>query len=281
MGIKKFKPTTPGRRWMTVNTFEEVTTSSPYKPLTVKLKKHAGRNNTWRITIRHQWSGHAKKYRLVDFFGVDKKWIEAKVETIEYDPYRSAFIALICYKDGERRYTIAHKDMNVWDKIIADEKTPLVSWNRMLVSNIPTGLQVYNLELIVGQWASSIRAAGAYGTIFSQEGEYTQVKLPSGEIRLVHKKCFATLGQVSNPDHNQVVIWKAWRSRWMWKRPTVRGKSMNPVDHPHGGWEGRSPIGMKAPKTPWGRPALGYKTRSRKKTTSRWILKTRKWRLMI
>ncbi len=281
MGIKKFKPTTPGRRWMTVNTFEEVTTSSPYKPLTVKLKKHAGRNNTWRITIRHQWSGHAKKYRLVDFFGVDKKWIEAKVETIEYDPYRSAFIALICYKDGERRYTIAHKDMNVWDKIIADEKTPLVSWNRMLVSNIPTGLQVYNLELIVGQWASSIRAAGAYGTIFSQEGEYTQVKLPSGEIRLVHKKCFATLGQVSNPDHNQVVIWKAWRSRWMWKRPTVRGKSMNPVDHPHGGWEGRSPIGMKAPKTPWWMPALGYKTRSRKKTTSKWILKTRKGKLMI
>ena len=266
---------------MTVNTFEEVTTSSPYKPLTVKLKKHAGRNNTWRITIRHQWSGHAKKYRLVDFFGVDKKWIEAKVETIEYDPYRSAFIALICYKDGERRYTIAHKDMNVWDKIIADEKTPLVSWNRMLVSNIPTGLQVYNLELIVGQWASSIRAAGAYGTIFSQEGEYTQVKLPSGEIRLVHKKCFATLGQVSNPDHNQVVIWKAWRSRWMWKRPTVRGKSMNPVDHPHGGWEGRSPIGMKAPKTPWWMPALGYKTRSRKKTTSKWILKTRKGKLMI
>jgi large subunit ribosomal protein L2 len=281
VGIKKFKPTTPGRRWMTVNTFEEVTTSSPYKPLTVKLKKHAGRNNTWRITIRHQWSGHAKKYRLVDFFGVDKKWIEAKVETIEYDPYRSAFIALICYKDGERRYTIAHKDMNVWDKIIADEKTPLVSWNRMLVSNIPTGLQVYNLELIVGQWASSIRAAGAYGTIFSQEGEYTQVKLPSGEIRLVHKKCFATLGQVSNPDHNQVVIWKAWRSRWMWKRPTVRGKSMNPVDHPHGGWEGRSPIGMKAPKTPWWMPALGYKTRSRKKTTSKWILKTRKGKLMI
>lgn len=266
---------------MTVSTFEEITTSSPYKPLTVKLKKHAGRNNTWRITIRHQWSGHAQRYRLIDFYGVDKKGIEAKVETVEYDPYRSAWISLICYKDGERRYIIAHKDIKVWDVIIADDKAPLKPGNRMLISNIPTWLQVYNLELIVGQWASTIRSAGSYWTIFSQEGEYTQVKLPSGEIRLVNKKCFATLGQVSNADHNQVVVGKAWRSRWMWKRPTVRGKSMNPVDHPHGGWEGRSPIGMKAPKTPWGKVALGAKTRSRKKTTSRWILKTRKGKLMI
>lgn len=151
----------------------------------------------------------------------------------------------------------------------------------MEVGNIPTWLQVYNLELIVGQWASSIRSAWAYGTIYSQEGEYTQVKMPSGEIRLVHKKCYATLGQVSNTDHNQVVIGKAGRSRWMWKRPTVLGKSMNPVDHPHGGWEGHSPIGMKAPKTPWGMPALGYKTRNRKKTTSKWILRTRKGKLMM
>jgi large subunit ribosomal protein L2 len=281
VGIKKFKPTTPGRRWMTVSTFEEITTKTPYKPLTVKLKKHSGRNNTWRITVRHQGSGHAQRYRLVDFFWTDKKGIEAKVETIEYDPYRTAYIALICYKDGERRYVIAHKDMNVWDMVVTDVEASLESGNRMEVWNIPTWLQIYNLELIVGQWASSIRSAWAYWTIFSQEGEYTQVKLPSWEIRLVHKKCYATLGQVSNTDHNQVVIGKAGRSRWMWKRPTVRGKSMNPVDHPHGGWEGRSPIGMKAPKTPWGRPALGYKTRSRKKTTSRWILKTRKWRLMI
>jgi len=280
VGIKKFKPTTPGRRWMSVNTFEEITTSSPYKPLTVNLKKHAGRNNAWRISVRHKWGGHAQKYRLVDFYSVDKKGIEAKVETIEYDPYRSAWISLICYKDGERRYIIAHSEMKVWDKIITDEKAPLISGNRMLVSNIPTGIQVHCLELIVGQWASTIRAAGWYGTIFSQEGEYTQVKLPSGEIRLVNKKCYATLGQVSNADHNQVVIGKAWRSRWMWKRPTVRGKAMNPCDHPHGGWEGRSPIGMKAPKTPWGQPALGKITRSRKKSTSKWILKTRKGKLM-
>lgn len=281
MGIKKFKPTTPGRRWMTVNTYEEITTSSPYKALTVKLKKHSGRNNTWTITVRHQWGGHAQRYRLVDFYWVDKKWIEAKVETIEYDPYRSAFIALVCYKDGERRYVIAHKDMKVGNIIVADTKTSLDNGNRMEVWNIPTGVQIYNLELIVWSWASSIRSAGSFGTIYSQEGEYSQVKMPSGEIRLVHKKCYATIWQVSNPDHNQVVIGKAGRSRWMWKRPTVLGKSMNPVDHPHGGWEGHNPIGMKWPKTPWGKIALWGKTRSRKNTTSKWILRTRKGKLMV
>lgn len=281
MGIKKFKPTTPGRRWMTVSSFDEVTTSSPHKALTVKLQKHSGRNSAWRLTVRHKGGWHAQRYRLVDFFGVDKKGIEARVETIEYDPYRSAYIALVCYKDGERRYVIAHKDMKVGDVIVTDEKTSLDSGNRMEVGNIPTGLQVYNLELIVGQWASTIRSAWSYGTIYSQEGQYTQIKLPSSEIRLVHKKCYATLGQVSNLDYNQIVVGKAGRSRWMWKRPVVRGKAMNPVDHPHGGWEGRSPIGMVAPKTPWGMPALGYKTRNRKKTTSKWILRTKKGKLMI
>ena len=266
---------------MSVNTYEELTTSKPYKALTVKLQKHAGRNNTGRLTIRHQGGGHAQRYRLVDFFQIDKKGVPAKVETIEYDPYRSAFIALVCYKDGERRYVLAHKEMNVGDIIVTDEKTSLEHGNRMKVAHIPTGLPVYNLELIVGQGASSIRAAGSKGTVISQEGKYTQIKMPSGEIRLVHKECYATVWVVSNPDHNQVKIGKAGRSRWMGKRPTVRGKAMNPVDHPHGGWEGGSPIGMKAPKTPWGRPALGYKTRSRKKTTSRWILKTRKGKLMV
>lgn len=281
MGIKKFKPTTPGRRWMTVVSFEEITHTSPYKPLTIKLKKHSGRNNTWRLTVRHQGWWHAQKYRLVDFFGTDKKGIPAKVETIEYDPYRTAFISLICYRDGERRYVLAHTTMKVWDIVVVDEKAELISGNRMEVGNIPTGLKVYNLEFIVWQGAIAVRTAWATATVISQEWEYTQVKLPSGEVRLVHKKCYATLGQVSNPDHNQTVIWKAWRSRWMWKRPTVLGKSMNPVDHPHGWWEWHSPIGMKAPKTPWGMPALGYKTRSRKKTTSKWILKTRKGKLMV
>jgi large subunit ribosomal protein L2 len=249
--------------------------------LTVKLKKHAGRNNTWRITVRHQWGWHAKKYRLIDFYGVDKKWIEARVETIEYDPYRSAFIALVCYKDWERRYVLAHKDMKVWDKIVTQEKASLHSGNRMEIWNMPTGVSVYNLELIIWAWASSIRSAGSFGTVYSQEWKYTQVKMPSGEIRLVHKKCYATLWQVSNTDHNQIVIGKAGRSRWMWKRPTVLGKSMNPVDHPHGGWEWHSPIGLKMPKTPWWKIALWVKTRSRKKTTWKWILKTRKGKLMV
>ncbi len=281
MGIRKFKPTTPGRRGMTCVDFVELTTKTPFKALTIKLKRNAGRNNTWRLTVRHKWGGHAKKYRLVDFYFHDKKWIEAKVETIEYDPYRTAFVALICYRDWERRYVLAHKDMKVWDKILTDDKTNLESWNRMEIWNIPTGLNIYNLETIVWQGASSIRSAGALWKVISQEWKYVQVKMPSWEVRLVHKKCYATLWQVSNIDHNQVVIWKAWRSRWMWKRPTVLWKSMNPVDHPHGWGEWHSPIGMKAPKTPWGMPALWYKTRKRKNNTNKWILKTRKGRLMV
>jgi large subunit ribosomal protein L2 len=281
VAIKKFKPTTPWRRGMTWYSFDQITTSKPFKPLTIKLNTNSWRNNTWRITVRHQGGGHAKRYRLVDFFCLDKKWIEAKVETIEYDPYRTAYIALICYRDWERRYILAHKDMKVGDKVITDEKAPLNSGNRMEVGNIPVWLQVYNVELIVWQWASSVRSAWSFATVVSQEGIYTQIKLPSGEVRLVHKKCYATLWQVSNTEHNQIILWKAWRSRWMWRRPTVLWKSMNPVDHPHGGWEWHSPIWMKSPKTPWGKPALWYKTRSRKKTTKKWILRTRKWKLMM
>ena len=281
MGIKKFKPTTPGRRNMTGLDYAELTVSAPQKALTLKLKKASGRNNTGRITVRHQGGGHARKYRMVDFYMTDKKWIPARIETVEYDPYRTAFISLVCYADGERRYILAHSDVKVWDSVITDEKATLVSGNRMEIRNIPVGLEIHNLEMIVDQGAGAIRSAGAKWIIVSQEGEYTQVKMPSWEVRLVHKKCYATLWSVSNADHSQVVIWKAGRSRWMWKRPTVRGKAMNPVDHPHGGWEGRSPIGMKAPKTPWGAVALGKKTRSRKKTTGRWILKTRKGKLMM
>jgi large subunit ribosomal protein L2 len=235
MGLKKFKPTTNGRRGMTGLDYAELTTASPNKSLTVTLKKHAGRNNSGRITIRHQGGGHAQKYRLVDFFMTDKKGIPARVETVEYDPYRSAFISLVCYADGERRYVLAHTTIQVGDTMLTDEKTNLINGNRLEVGNIPVGLQVYNVELIVGQGASSIRSAGSSGMVVSQEGEYTQIKMPSGEVRLVHKKCYATLGQVSNPDYNQVVIGKAGRTRWMGKRPTVRGKAMNPVDHPHGG----------------------------------------------
>jgi large subunit ribosomal protein L2 len=216
---------------------------------------------------------------MVDFFYTDKLDIPAKVETIEYDPYRTAYIALVCYRDWERRYVVAHKDMKVKDMIITSATAKPVVWNRMEVGNIPVGLLIYNVETIVWQGASNVRAAWTSALILSQEWEYTQVKMPSSEIRLVHKKCFATIWVVSNTDHNQVVIGKAWRARWMGKRPTVLGKSMNPVDHPHGGWEWHSPIGMPYPKTPWGKPALGVKTR-RRKDTSRWILRTRKGKLM-
>lgn len=281
MGIKKFKPTTNWRRNMTGNTFEEITTSTPYKALTVNLKKHSWRNNTWRITVRHQGGWVAKKYRLVDFYFHDKKSIPAKVETIEYDPYRTAWISLVCYKDWERRYVLAHTDMKVGDIIITDDKAPLERWNRLLIWNIPVWINVYNVELIVWQGASSVRSAWSMAQIVSQEWEYTQVKLPSGEVRLVNKKCYATIGQVSNPDNNMIVIWKAWRSRHMWIRPTVLWKSMNPVDHPHWGWEWHAPIWMKAPKTPWWKIALGWKTRSKKKFTNRWILRTKKGKLMV
>jgi large subunit ribosomal protein L2 len=281
MPVKKFKPTTPGRRQMTGYTFEELTTSKPQKSLTMKIQKKAWRNSAGRITVRHQGGGVAQRYRMVDFFFLDKKGIEATVKTIEYDPYRTAYIALVNYKDGEKRYILAHTTMKVGDKVITDTTAIFTPGNRVEIGNIPTGLSIYNLELLVGQGASSIRSAWSFGTINSQEGEYTQVKMPSGEIRLVHKKCYATIGRVSNPDHNLIVIGKAGRSRHMGIRPTVLGKSMNPVDHPHGGWEGHSPIGLKNPKTPWGAPALGYKTRSRKKTTKKWIMRDRKGKLTV
>lgn len=279
MAIKKYNPTTPSRREMTGHTFEELTTNEPFKALTYKIRSNAGRNNTWRITVRHQGGWHKQLYRKVDFFFTDKLNIPAKVETVEYDPYRSAYIALICYKDWERRYIVAHKDIKVWDEVVTATNAKPISWNRSEVWNIPVGLTVFNVEMIVGKGASAVRSAWASATILSQEGEYTQIKMPSGEIRLVHKKCYATIWVVSNTFHNQIVIGKAWRSRWMGKRPTVLGKSMNPVDHPHWGWEWHSSIGMPYPKTPWGKPALWVKTRKRK-DTSRWILRTRKGKLM-
>ena len=218
---------------MTGLTYEELTTNEPYKPLTVSIQAHAGRNSAGRISVRHQGGGHKKLYRIVDF-KFDKVGIPAKVETIEYDPYRSAFIALVCYKDGERRYVLAHTDMQVGNEIIVSNEAKPVAGNRMEIGLIPTGLFVHNVEMIVGQGASTIRSAGASAQVLSQEGEYTQLKMPSGEIRLVHKKCGATIGVVSNIDWNQVTIGKAGRSRWMGKRPTVLGSSKNPVDHPHG-----------------------------------------------
>lgn len=279
MPIKKYNPTTPGRRQMTGLTFEEITATEPYKPLTFYKKAAAGRNNTGRITVRHQGGGHKKLYRMVDF-SFDKKEIPAKVETIEYDPNRTGFIALVCYKDGERRYVLAHKDMKVGDTIITSESAKAVAGNRLLIGNIPVGLPIHNVELIVGMGASSVRSAGSSATVISQEGEYTQVKLPSGEIRRVHKKCWATIGTVSNTDHNQVVIGKAGRKRWMGIRPTVLGSSMNTVDHPHGGGEGHQSLGQrKGPKTPWGKLARGIITRNRK-STDKWIVRTKRGKLL-
>jgi large subunit ribosomal protein L2 len=278
MPIKKYKPYTPSRRFMTGLTYEEITTSTPHKALTSSIQRHAGRNSAGRISVRHQGSGHKKLFRQIDF-KLNKFDIPATVETIEYDPYRTSFIALVCYADGERRYVLAHATVKVGDVMITSNTAKPIPGNRMEIGLIPTGLMVYNVEMIVGQGAVAVRAAGANALVLSQEGEYTQLKMSSGEIRLVHKKCSATVGTVSNSDWNQVTIGKAGRSRWMGKRPTVLGSSMNPVDHPHGGGEGHQSVGQrKGPKTPWGRLARGVKTRSRK-TTDRWILRTRAGKL--
>ncbi len=278
MPIKKYKPYTPSRRFMTGLTYEELTTSTPHKALTNSIQRHAGRNSAGRISVRHQGAGHKKLYRQIDF-KLNKFDIPATVETVEYDPYRTSFIALVCYADGERRYVLAHATIRVGDVMITSNTAKPIPGNRMEIGLIPTGLTVYNVEMIVGQGAIAVRAAGANALVLSQEGEYTQLKMSSGEIRLVHKKCSATVGTVSNSDWNQVTIGKAGRSRWMGKRPTVLGSSMNPVDHPHGGGEGHQSVGQrKGPKTPWGRLARGVKTRSRK-TTDRWILRTRAGKL--
>lgn len=279
MPIKIYKPTTNARRNMSVNAYVELTTDKPFKALTVNKKKTGGRNHHGSITCRHMGGGNKQRLRQVDFFYLDKQGIPATVETVEYDPNRSSYVSLVLYADGERRYVIAHKDIKVGDKIITEENAKPVAGNRLLVSNVPVGLFVHNVETIVGNGAQMARSAGSFAQVLSQEGEYTQVKVPSGEIRLVNKQCWATIGVVSNIDWNQIRIGKAGRSRHMGIRPTVLGKSMNAVDHPHGGGEGHCPIGLKYPKTPWGQCALGKKTRRRKYST-RWILQDRRGKLL-
>lgn len=273
MPIKIYKPTTNGRRGMTTNAFTELTTDRPKKSLTNVRKNSGGRNSTGRTTSRFRGGGHKRRLRLIDFRFM-KKDVLATVETIEYDPNRSAFIALVKDADGEHRYVLAHTTMKVGDTIITSDNAKPVAGNRLLISNIPTGLFVHNVELIIGKGAQAVRSAGASAQIISQEGDYTQVKLNSGEVRFVHKLCYATVGQVSNIDHNQIVIGKAGRSRWMNRRPHNLGTSMNPVDHPHGGGEGHTSIGRQ-PTTPWGKPALGVKTRKNKRT-NRWIATTKR-----
>ncbi|WP_312117410.1 50S ribosomal protein L2 [Brevibacillus reuszeri] len=275
MGIKKFKPTSPGRRQMTVSTFEEITTSTPEKSLLAPLSKNAGRNNQGRITVRHQGGGHKRKYRIIDFKR-NKDGIIGRVATIEYDPNRSANIALINYADGEKRYIIAPQNLKVGDRIVSGADADIKIGNALPLEKIPVGTTIHNIELKPGKGGQLVRAAGTSAQLLGRDGEFVIVRLSSGETRRIHNVCRATIGQVGNQDHELLNIGKAGRSRWMGVRPTVRGSVMNPNDHPHGGGEGRAPIGRKAPVTPWGKPTLGLKTRKKKNKSDQYIIRRRK-----
>jgi len=264
MAIKKFKPTSPGRRHMTASTFEEITTSTPEKSLLAPLKRSFGRNSYGRITSRHTGGGHKRKFRLIDFKR-DKKQIPAKVVSVEYDPNRSARIALLSYADGEKRYILSPVGLTVGDVVLASDQADIKPGNALTIRAIPLGTWVHNVELKVGKGGQLARSAGTYAMIAAKEGKYAQLRLPSGEVRLVLQECCATIGQVGNTDHENVKIGKAGRNRWLGKRPQSRGVAMNPVDHPHGGGEGKS-SGGRHPVTPWGVPTKGYKTRVNKRT---------------
>lgn len=272
--MKHYKPTTPSRRQMTTVDYTGISKNGPLKSLTMKLQDHAGRNNQGRITMRHQGGGNKKVYRVIDFKQA-KLDIPGKVETLEYDPYRTAFIALVVYKDGERTYVLAPKDMKVGDEIITSANTILKTGNRLMLKNIPIGYQIHNVELTLGKGGQLARSAGSYAEVLGHEGDYSALKMSSGEVRKVPSAGFATLGQVSNEDWNLVNIGKAGRSRWLGIRPTVRGKSMNPVDHPYGGGEGSQPRGTKRPKTLWGKVTGGHKTRNKKRWSTKLIMSRR------
>ena len=275
MGMKHFKAYTPSRRNMTVSDFEEVTKKTPEKSLLTKKKKHAGRNSYGRITVRHQGGGNRQKYRIIDFKR-NKDGMEAQVIGIEYDPNRSANIALVEYKDGERAYILAPQGLTDGDKIISGQSEDIRVGNCMPIESIPVGTLIHNIELNPGQGGKLVRGAGQSAQLMAKEGKYAHVRLPSGEMRLILAKCRATIGTIGNSDHSNMKIGKAGRKRHMGIRPTVRGSVMNPNDHPHGGGEGKAPIGHAGPMTPWGKPALGYKTRNKKKQTNKFIVKRRK-----
>jgi len=274
MPIKKYNPTTPGRRGMTTLTKEEITTSTPEKSLLAPLSKKGGRNNNGRITTRHKGGGHKRHYRIIDFKR-NKDGVPAKVATIEYDPNRSANIALLHYADGEKRYILAPKGLEVGTKIVSGPETDVRVGNAMELRNMPEGTVVHNVELKPGKGGQMARSAGSSAQILGVEDKYVTLRLTSGEVRKVLGTCRATIGTVGNEDHNLVNLGKAGRSRWMGIRPTVRGSVMNPNDHPHGGGEGRTPIGRKAPMTPWGKKALGVKTRNKKKASTKLIVRRR------
>ena len=274
MAIKKYKPTSPARRQMTVSTFEEITKKTPERSLLEPLKSNAGRNSYGRITVRHRGGGVKRKYRVIDFKR-DKRDMKANVIAIEYDPNRSANIALLQYEDGEKRYIIAPVDLKVGDVIECSATADIRPGNALPISSIPVGTIIHNVELSPGKGAQLVRAAGNFAQLMAKEGKYAQVRLPSGEVRMIRMDCIATIGQVGNLDHENISIGKAGRKRHMGWRPTVRGVVMNPNDHPHGGGEGKSPVGMPSPVTPWGKPALGYKTRKNKKASTKFIVKRR------
>jgi large subunit ribosomal protein L2 len=274
MAVKKFNPTTPSRREMTVSTFEEITTASPEKSLLLPKKRTGGRNANGKITVRHHGGGAKKQYRIIDFKR-NKDGIPAKVSTIEYDPNRSAYISLVTYADGEKRYIIAPVGLKVGDILESGPDSDIKSGNALPLKNIPVGTVIHNIELAAGKGGQIVRSAGTSAQLMAKEGNYATLRLPSGEMRMVRIECRATIGTVSNLTHEIVNLGSAGRKRHMGIRPTVRGSVMNPVDHPHGGGEGKSPIGHAGPLTPWGKPALGYKTRKHKKYSDRFIVKRR------
>ncbi len=274
MGIKTYKPKTPGLRNKTTLTFEEITRTTPEKSLVRGWNANAGRGSNGRISVRRRGGGHKRRYREIDFKR-DKYGIPGTVAHIEYDPNRSANIALIHYKDGEKRYIIAPKDLKVGMTILSGDKAPLEIGNALPLENIPLGMMVHNVELSYGRGGQMVRAAGSGATIVAKEGDYVSLRLPSGEIRMVYRKCIATIGIVGNEDHMNVTIGKAGRNRWLRKRPKVRGIAMNPIDHPHGGGEGKTAAG-RHPVMPWGQPTKGYKTRKKRKTSTKFIVKRRK-----
>ena len=274
MAIRKYSPTSPARRFMTVSTFEEITTNKPERSLLEKNKKKAGRNSYGRITVRHRGGGNRTKYRIIDFKRA-KDGMPANVKTIEYDPNRSANIALVEYEDGTKAYIIAPYGIKVGDTILSGEQADIKPGNTLQIKDIPVGTVIHNIELTPGKGAQLARSAGTSAQLMAKEGKYGQVRLPSGEVRYVSLLCKATIGQVGNLDHENISIGKAGRKRHMGWRPTVRGVVMNPNDHPHGGGEGKSPIGRPSPVTPWGKPALGLKTRSKKNRSNKMIVKRR------
>ena len=275
MAMKHFRPTTPSLRNMTVSTFDEITKKTPEKSLLTVKKKNSGRNSYGRITVRHQGGGNRQKYRIIDFKR-RKDNMEATVIGIEYDPNRSANIALIQYEDGEKAYILAPQGLTDGDKVVSGETVDIKAGNCMPIDSIPVGTLIHNIELNPGQGGKLVRTAGQSAQLMAKEGKYATLRLPSGEMRKVLAKCRATVGVIGNADHENVKIGKAGRKRHMGWRPTVRGSVMNPVDHPHGGGEGRAPVGHAGPMTPWGKPALGYKTRNKKKQSNKFIVKRRK-----